>query len=94
MWILHSGFLGQPVPKSAMDQMLFIGPKDDPIGFVKRRELESYIDDDFMLIYEIWQKFNIGMGLPFKEPWAHHPKWMIDGIEILEVEYHKMRSNK
>lgn len=74
-----------------MEQTIFVGKKDSPKAFIKRNEIKSYLDAEFYGMYDLWNKFHIGFGLPFDKSWANHPAHIIDIIETFEHEYRYMK---
>jgi len=58
-----------------------VGDIKNPVGIIKRSEIEGYFSSEMWKIYNIWQKYELGFGLPFSGTWFDIPKHIIDLIE-------------
>ncbi len=70
-----------------MEQTIFVGKKESPKAFIKRNEIKGYLDEEFYRMLNVWEKFNMGFGLPLSKSWADHPNFLIEIIETFEKEY-------
>jgi hypothetical protein len=75
----------------ALESTIFIGKKENPKAFIKRKEVNEYCDYQFFQMYEIWENFNLGLGLPMGLPWDKLPLHIKDIIKTFEQEYKYMR---
>ena len=78
-------------PNVGHDVQIAVGSKDYPLGIIYRSEIDSFLTPQFFRLYDIFEKFEMGFGLPiFGKSWAEHPKWMIDAIGMFKAEYKKL----
>ena len=80
------------MPKKALESTIFVGDKANPIGFIKRKEIESYLDHTFYNQYNLWKRFHNGFGLPLNKSWAEHPAFLMDIIELFIGEYKALQA--
>jgi len=80
------------MPSEALESKIFVGNPDSPVAFIKRKEVEGFIDDTFFRQYNLWKKYHHGFGLPLEKSWANHPSFLIDIIELFELEFMEMQA--
>ncbi len=85
LWALRQG-LNKTYPRSARSSKVFIGPVANPVMFVKRYQVKYFLDDWFWSAYGLWQRFNLGFGLPYGGGWAEQPSHIVWIIEAFEIE--------
>jgi len=90
LWALRQG-LNQPYPRSARLSKVFIGPVKKPVMFVKRHQVKYFLDEWFFSAYDLWRKFNMGLGLPYAGGWADNPAHVVAIIEAFETENRAMQ---
>jgi hypothetical protein len=78
-------------PKAAKPTLIKVGPKDKEIDIIKSEELDDYLTESFYRLYDIFEKYELGFGLPLDKTWPLHPKWMIDTISLFKSEYSKIK---
>jgi len=63
-----------------------IGTLKNPV-FIEREEIPGYFTPWFWQALEIWQAFNLGLGLPFSGAWPDGPAYLAVIIRICESEH-------
>jgi hypothetical protein len=83
---------GRPVPKNARDKKIFVGDPKKPIAFIKRSEVDGYVnDEEFRAYYHCWKRLSSGMGLPYGDGWAQYPELFNVIIEAFTREIEAVR---
>lgn len=88
-WIVISGRAGKAIPKGMEDGRIFLGKRESVVAIIKRKDIQSYLTDDFYSYYQIWSRFNSGLGLPFGGGWADYPEHLIEVLETFNNEWRK-----
>lgn len=78
-------------PKSAQDVLVPIGPKSDPIELVKRSDIDEYLTPELFRQYQIFERFEMGFGMPGNRAWDEQPIFIMEILETLRAEYNKIR---
>lgn len=77
-------------PMKGMDErMHVVGPGDNPIYICKKKEIPLLFNDNFWKIFEIWQYFNLGFGLPGKKTWDEQDPNLMKCLLQLESHYNQ-----
>ncbi len=64
-----------------------IGPVESPILICKKKEVPKLVSKEFWFIYEIWQYFHNGFGLPNGDPWNEQDPDLMRMILNMEFYY-------
>lgn len=73
LWALRQGLNKlDDLPEEAADQLVFLGRFENPVGFLKRGEINELFTDLFYQALELWHAFKGGYGYPFHN-WIDGP---------------------
>jgi len=62
------------------------------IGLVKWSELGDYLTSRFMYMYNMYERFELGFGLPGGKPWDKQPDHIMKLLDIFIYESRKSGS--
>lgn len=79
------------LPTKALEQTIFIGDVKDPVCTMKRNEINNYFTDELFKMYELWEMWSMGFGLPGGKSWTELPMFIIDIIKTFEHQHRKMK---
>jgi hypothetical protein len=60
--------------------------------FIKWNEIEGHLTPEMYRMYDIWNKYNMGFGMPGGRAWDDQPLHIMKIIETCEREYRSMRA--
>ncbi|GAF78890.1 unnamed protein product [marine sediment metagenome] len=69
------------------NKLHFIGPPKSPVWWGKKKEVPRLLTPEFGRIFGIWQRYNIGMGLPEPGTWADNDESIVSAVLQFEQLY-------
>jgi hypothetical protein len=66
-------------------------PKYDPFTTINRSEIPQYLDDEFYRMYNVFEKWQLGFGMPGNRPWDEQPVFIMDILEGFKGEYDRYK---
>lgn len=64
--------------------MTFIGDKNDPLWIGKLKDKAKLLTPEHYGLFDVWQKFNAGFGLPGGRPWDEYDPDLIDYLMYIQ----------
>lgn len=69
------------------DRLHVIGPGDSPIYICKKKEVPELFTNEFFRIFEMWQYYYYGFGLPDRKHWTEQDPDIIKIILIMQAHF-------
>lgn len=65
----------------------FIGDVKHPLWIGKKKDMASLMTEEAYFYIDLWQKYNMGFGLPFKGHWLDADEALVSLIIQMENHY-------
>ena len=75
------------------DRMHLIGSGANPIYICKKKDVPELFNYRFWALYEIWNSFQAGFGIPSSEHWEDKDPDLMRIISAMQVHYDRHFSN-
>ena len=73
--------------KGMEDMMHVIGDGDNPIMILKKGEVPKLFDENFFYMFNVWNYFHNGFGLPDGKSFSEYDPELINGLLSFEQHY-------
>lgn len=95
-WLLVNGEkqAAMKAPKEAQKLQIAVGPKKpqpDAFAIIKRSEIDDYLTHEFERQYKIFERFEMGFGMPRGLTWDQQPVFIMDILETFKAEYDRYK---
>ena len=77
-----------------MHKDIMVGPKKpkyDPFTMIKRSEIDDYLTEEFWRMWKIFERWEMGFGMPGGKSWDHQPVFIMDILETFKAEYDRYK---
>jgi hypothetical protein len=74
------------IPEGLENGKIFIGKRENPVAIIKRKEIQGYMSELFYFLWDHFENFNAGMGLPFGGSPMDYPRSFIKALVLFKYQ--------